>query len=200
MVKLFSHPNLLIGFYSCYFLQGFSPQTVKALIDAGADPNIRARTSGETALQVAIRFDAPVEVIKYLITKTNVNSEDKEGIAAIHTAIIAKRSLDVIEDLMRAGAKLDLHDEPVADVLKDDEYMIDAITQMKAKFEQRRRAAIIMGVSGEGDGQVARTEGFLDEEEEADDVPIRVQTEEQVFSLFFFENLTFHMEDLLKRR
>lgn len=83
-----------------------SPQTLKILIDAGADVNARQKVLAMTALFVAAQ-NGNTESVKILIDAgADVNIANSDGITPLNRAIIGKH-LGVIELLRKAGAKED---------------------------------------------------------------------------------------------
>jgi ankyrin repeat protein len=89
-------------------VQGKDPQTVAALLEAGADPKTRD-ASGATALLVAEAAGSP-EVVTLLATRgADVNAVHPAGRAALHRAA-GRGDLGVIEALLNQNADLEARD------------------------------------------------------------------------------------------
>ena len=79
--------------------------TIKTLIAAGADADLRAGPRQQTALHVAARSDKPEAVEALVRAGANLNTRDAEGFTALHLAA-ALGKLRVTQALIKAGASL----------------------------------------------------------------------------------------------
>ena len=94
-----------------------SPESIKAILDAGANPNSRSGT-GETVLMIALTGQQThLEWIRALITAgAEVNAQDPEGHTALTLAVQrfaipeGRPSSEIISILRAGGARTDLRD------------------------------------------------------------------------------------------
>ena len=81
-------------------------ETIRKLVDAGANVNARYHSHGWTPLHVAAAFGTTETVGALINAGANVNAKAKEGKTPLHFAALDKR-VETIRLLAKAGADLD---------------------------------------------------------------------------------------------
>lgn len=101
------------------------PEIVDSLIEAGADPNITEKLTGNSALHALVKRDGEkgfegrqrtLSVLRRLVAHSDVNASTMHGRStALHLAVSATDDDDVVKErvdiLLRAGASADVQDE-----------------------------------------------------------------------------------------
>ena len=93
-------------------LRGQTPpfiDTIIALFDAGANPNIR-NSKGETPLMIATKLDSDEMVLQFLIRGADPNIPDLMGVTPLMVAV-EHLNYDIAKDLVEHGANLFAHDK-----------------------------------------------------------------------------------------
>jgi Ankyrin repeats (3 copies) len=95
-------------------IQAHSVDMMKLLLDAGADPNLRAmadaKSRGISPIAAAALFSS-VEGVKLLLAKgADVNGRTKDGQSALHRAVM-HGDAQIVRELVAQGAKVDAKEE-----------------------------------------------------------------------------------------
>jgi hypothetical protein len=99
---------------------------VKALLDAGADPNAATTDTHSTPLMYAVM--GSLDVVKELIAgKANVHLKDSDGVGALMLAV-EKRDPEIVRELINAGAHVNSFNHDGVSVMQawgDDPEILD---------------------------------------------------------------------------
>ncbi len=86
------------------------PDVVKALLDAGADPNARD-DAGMTPLHFVLNRDSAPDLVRVLLkVGGDLDARREDGSTPLHDAMACSRSPDVVKALVKAGADLNAQD------------------------------------------------------------------------------------------
>ncbi|MCL2312720.1 MAG: ankyrin repeat domain-containing protein [Firmicutes bacterium] len=105
------HLNIIdeyVNLFECEYSEKHISSCIKNLIDRGADVNV-VDENLYNLLMLSI-INSNYEVAKLLISKTKINSRDKDGRTALHWAV-DNSSLEIVEKLIEAGADVNAVDD-----------------------------------------------------------------------------------------
>lgn len=80
-----------------------SPEMIKTMIDAGADPNIRDK-SGNAPLHMAVQLGDKPTIAALLAGKADINAKGQGGVVPLYWAC-SNLNVELVEQLLAAGAK-----------------------------------------------------------------------------------------------
>jgi ankyrin repeat protein len=94
-------------------IQANSVDMMRLLLDAGADPNLRAMANAKSPgiSPIAAASFSSVEAVKLLLAKgADVNGPTKDGQSALHRAVM-HGDAQIVRELVAYGAKVDAKEE-----------------------------------------------------------------------------------------
>ena len=116
------------------------PEIMQALLDAGADPNLRSHRGQTAFMAVSIAFTTLEEKVRMLkAAGGDINAQDADGQTALMIAADGFDRSNIVSILLSEGARKDLRDARGHTALERLESKARSLSVQQAEYEKLRQ-------------------------------------------------------------